>query len=65
MYPPPKDQGGENMLGIRNTPDEIAAFAEKFIRANPNNPAAEFEKVIKEIGESDLADSILDYIREK
>ena len=65
MYPPPKDQGGENEFGIRNTPDEIAAFAEKFIRANPNNPAAEFEKVIKEVGESDLADSILDYIRGK
>lgn len=65
MYPPPKDQGGENVFGIRNTPDEIAAFAEKFIRANPNNPAAEFEKVIKEVGESDLADSILDYIRGK
>ena len=64
--PPPEEE--DPNANLRNTiqninPDDIVSFANDFIKENPEDPAGAFIDTIKQIGESDIGDSILNEIR--
>ena len=53
----------DEIFGIENTPEAITNFAQEFIQKNSDDPIGAFLNVIKEIGESDIGDAILDKLR--
>jgi hypothetical protein len=59
---------GDPNANLRETiqninPDDVVSYANKFIQDNADDPAGAFINVIKQIGESEKGDSILNEIR--
>jgi hypothetical protein len=66
MPPPSQSESApsaDEIFGIENTPEAITNFAQEFIQKNSDDPIGAFLNVIKEIGESDIGDAILDKLR--
>ena len=63
--PPEEEDPNANLREtIQNiNPDDIVSFANDFIKENSEDPAGAFIDVIKQIGESEIGDSILMEIR--